>query len=45
VKLRDSKKEQVERERKSVREANEKVEASARKKTGGNDPVGQPAPA
>jgi cell division protease FtsH len=45
VKLRDSKKEQVERERKSVREANEKVEASARKKSGGNDPVGQPAPA
>ena len=45
VKLRDSKKEQVERERKSVREANEKVEASARKKAGGNDPVGQTAPA
>jgi cell division protease FtsH len=45
VKLRDSKKEQVERERKSVREANEKVEAGARKKSGGNDPVGQPAPA
>lgn len=45
VKLRESKKEQVERDRKSNREATEKAEAKAPKKAGGNDPVGQPAPA
>lgn len=45
VKLRDSKKEQVERDRKSNREASEKAEAKSAKKAGGNDPVGQPAPA
>ncbi len=48
LKLRDTKKEQMERDRKSVRESSEKMdkaEASSRKKAGGSDPVGQPAPA
>lgn len=43
-KLRESKIEQVESNRKVVREASEKVEREARKRAGGSDPMGQPGP-
>jgi hypothetical protein len=47
-KLHDSKKEAIESNRKQVRESSEraeKLEKENRKKAGGNDPMGQPAPA
>jgi cell division protease FtsH len=42
--MRDTKKEQIERDRKIVAENTEKAEREQRKKAGGNDPVGQPGP-
>jgi len=44
--LRESKKEQIARDRKSVAESNERAELDSRKKSGsgGNDPMGQPGP-
>jgi hypothetical protein len=42
-KLRETKREQIERDRKQVREASEKTDKAAKKATGGGDPV--PAPA
>ncbi|MGE4130196.1 MAG: ATP-dependent zinc metalloprotease FtsH [Bdellovibrionales bacterium] len=43
-KLRESKKEQVERERKQVADSQEKAEKEVRKKASGTDPVGQTGP-
>ncbi len=43
-KLRESKKEQLERDRKQVAESQEKAEKEVRKKASGSDPVGQPGP-
>ena len=43
-KLRGTKKENLERERKAVQESQEKAEKEVRKKASGNDPVGQPGP-
>jgi cell division protease FtsH len=46
-KLRETKKEQLERDRKVVAEQNEKLEKAERevkKKAGGSDPMGQPGP-
>jgi hypothetical protein len=45
-KLRENKREQIEKDRVQVREAQEKFdkEAAARKKASGSDPMGQPGP-
>ncbi len=42
--MRESKKEQIIRDRKSVAESNEKADREIRKKAGGSDPVGQGGP-
>ena len=43
-KLRDSKKEQVERDRKTTAEVDLKADKEIRRKAGGSDPMGQTGP-
>lgn len=43
-KLRDNKREQIERDRKIVAEKQEKADSQVKKKASGGDPVGQPGP-